>query len=153
MNLDDLRRDIDRIDAAIVALLDERFGKALMARRLKADTMDPAREEAVLARVAALSTELADAAFTVPLFKEVIRKSRDLQDDPHLTVGFVGTRGSEADAAVRRTARDGRPVRCVPFGDEDGLRDAARCGLVDYACMPDGAVLTLSEAMSAKNPG
>ena len=48
MNLDDIRSDIDRIDAKILSLLNERMAKSLIARHFKAVALDPVREQIVL---------------------------------------------------------------------------------------------------------
>ena len=58
--IDEVREQIDRVDAAIVALLAERTGYARQAGRFKptaADVRAPARVEQVIARVRRLAAE------------------------------------------------------------------------------------------------
>ena len=51
MTLENIRQDIDRIDARILALLAERMEKGLLSKQFKTATLDTAREEAVLSGV------------------------------------------------------------------------------------------------------
>jgi len=89
MTLDEIRRDIDGIDDAIIGLLEERMRLALLARRRKSVTRDPAREAQLLARLEARAVAggLLEPGFVTDLYGRIMSASRALQDlapaEPH----------------------------------------------------------------------
>ena len=78
-----LRADIDRIDRALVALLNERAGCALQIGVLKEEAGEPvyqpAREAEVLANVRAASQGPLDGAAVARLFERIIDEARRLE--------------------------------------------------------------------------
>ncbi|WP_422056062.1 chorismate mutase [Sphingomonas sp.] len=85
------RQSIDRIDAALVFLLAERFQITQAVGRFKADTnlppADPAREERQIARLRQLAAEAdLDPEFSEKFLRfiidEVIRHHAQMQDRP-----------------------------------------------------------------------
>ena len=82
--LADCRRDIDRVDAVLVALLGERTRLALNAGRLKRasgrDVIAPAREAAVIDRVRRLATGPLDAEAAARIFEQIISEMRDIEE-------------------------------------------------------------------------
>ena len=82
LDLDALRREIDRIDTELVALFSARMqvsaAVAEYKRRTGKAVTDPVREAALLERVAALSpAETADC--TRALYERILSLSRDYQ--------------------------------------------------------------------------
>jgi prephenate dehydratase/chorismate mutase len=133
MTLKDLREDIDRIDARLLSLLDERMEKALLARSFKASVTDSAREEAVLERVARSSRCLAGPVFTVELWKRIMAEARDIQSRGPKTVGFQGEHGANSEVAAR--AWDASAA-AMPSRDFSDVFDAVRDGAFDYGIVP-----------------
>jgi chorismate mutase/prephenate dehydratase len=82
MTLETHRKRIDKIDEELLRLLEERVAEAGRIgeekRRLGKSIKDPAREEEVLAHVAA-STKL-EASFVKKLFKMIVGYCRDEQN-------------------------------------------------------------------------
>ena len=83
MTLDDLRRDIDRVDEVLVRLLNERARCVCEVGRLKKETnmevYQPDREKQVLAQVRASATKLAgplNADAVVRIFERVMDEAR-----------------------------------------------------------------------------
>ncbi len=78
-----LRDEIDRIDAQLVALLNERAGHALEIGRLKRmldmEIYQPAREEAVLRHVRGVNPGPLDADAVARLFERIIDEARRLE--------------------------------------------------------------------------
>lgn len=83
MTLEELREEIDRIDAEIVCLLNERAEKALLAgEEKKKDGLplsDEEREEQVLERVKSMSCGPLDDEAVVELYRSIINACTDLQ--------------------------------------------------------------------------
>ncbi len=86
-SLEDVRREIDRIDRDIVRLLAERGGFVREAARFKptvADVHAPQRVEAVIAKVRALSTEHGlDAAITERIYRALIAAFTEHEIEAH----------------------------------------------------------------------
>lgn len=84
MNLDDLRRQIDDIDAELVELLAQRFKASLeiSAEKRKADheIHDPARVDAVLAHITAKNKGPISNEDLKKLFREIIAISTEMQE-------------------------------------------------------------------------
>ena len=133
MTLKDLRDDIDRIDARLLSLLDERMEKALLARSFKAGITDAAREEAVLERVARSSRCLAGPAFTVELWKRIMAEAREIQSRMPKTLGFQGEHGANSEVAARAWDPS---AAAMPSPDFSDVFDAVRDGIFDYGIVP-----------------
>ncbi len=133
MTLKDLREDIDRIDARMLSLLDERMEKALLARAFKPGVADAAREEAVLDRITRSSRCLAGPDFTGELWKRIIAEARAIQSRKPKTVGFQGEHGANSEVAARAWDASAAAMPCREFSD---VFDAVRDGLFDYGIVP-----------------
>ncbi|HAE22659.1 MAG TPA: bifunctional chorismate mutase/prephenate dehydratase [Spirochaetaceae bacterium] len=133
MKLEDLRGDIDRIDARIVALLSERMEKALLTKRFKKATLDEGREQAVLAAVAARSACLAEPAFTEGLYRAIMAESRRMQERGLSLLGFQGVHGAYSDAAARAWLPGAATLPCKDFKD---IFDGVQEGYLDYGIVP-----------------
>jgi len=133
MTLESLRRDIDRIDARILSLLDERLEKGLLTRRHKSGSLDSGREAEVLGRVSARSRCLADEAFTTGLYRRIMDESKAIQDRRLSLIGFQGMHGAYGEAAARAWAPE---AATMPFGEFSQVFDAVLAGDVDYGIVP-----------------
>jgi prephenate dehydratase/chorismate mutase/prephenate dehydratase len=133
MNLDDLRKDIDGLDARILALLNERMEKAILTRRFKDGIVDSGREAAVLERVRRSSRCLLDPEFSAGLYKSVLEESKTLQAKKLETIGFQGEHGAYSEMAARAWAPAAATIPCREFVD---VFDAVESGLCDYGIVP-----------------
>jgi len=133
MNLESLRRDIDRIDARILSLLDERLEKGLLTRRHKSGALDAGREAEVLERVAARSRCLAGEGFTAALYRRIMDESKAIQDRGLALIGFQGMHGAYGEAAARAWSPE---AATMPFGEFAQVFDAVLAGDVDYGIVP-----------------
>lgn len=133
MKLKDLRDDIDRIDSRILALLDERMEKSLLAKSFKTEIADPARETAIIDRITRSSRCLSGPEFTRDLWKRIIAESRDLQSRSPRTIGFQGEHGANSEVAARAWDDKIATMPCREFAD---VFDAVRDGLFDFGIVP-----------------
>lgn len=133
MNLESLRRDIDRIDARILSLLDERLEKGLLTRRHKSGALDPSREAEILGRVAARSRCLAGEEFNTSLYRRIMDESKAIQDRGLALIGFQGMHGAYGEAAARAWAPE---AATMPFQEFGQVFDAVIAGDVDYGIVP-----------------
>jgi prephenate dehydratase/chorismate mutase len=133
MTLKDIREDIDRIDARLLALLDERMEKALLSRSFKALTADADREKAVIDRITRSSRCLAGPAFTGELWRRIIAEASAIQDRKPKTVGFQGEHGANSEVAARAWDPEAATMPCREFSD---VFDSVREGRFDYGIVP-----------------
>jgi len=138
VSLEELRRQIDEVDAEILRLLKRRVELASAVGRLKRELSmpvgDPAREAAVLARAAAearaqgLDVELVTLAFkaVVGLCKRVQERTR---------VAFPGPRGGFGEeAALKAFLSEGAVLE--PMEALQGVFEAVESGSFDYGVVP-----------------
>ena len=133
MNLKDLREDIDRIDAKLLTLLEERMEKSLLTRVFKSGVDDPGREAAVLDRIERSSRCLAGPEFSSGLWRRIIEEGKALQARDLKTVGFQGEHGAYSEMAARSWNEAAATMPCKEFVDVfDAVRDCA----FDFGIVP-----------------
>jgi len=134
MTLEDLRADIDSIDARITALLEERMEKALLTKRLKtAGIEDKGRENAIIDKVRRTSRDLLRPDFGEELFRSIIAESKKLQEKAPRTVGFQGEHGAYSEMAA--WAWD-RAIATIPCHEFEDVFDGVDQGIFDYGIVP-----------------
>ena len=83
MTLQLLRRRIDRVDARLLALLNQRAGLAVRVGRLKqcsgARLFDPAREHAILRRMAEANGGPLSREAVRTIYREILRQTRRVE--------------------------------------------------------------------------
>lgn len=81
--LDEYRAEIDKVDAQLVSLLEERFKVVAKIsdykRKHKLAVLDSNREKQVLNKIAA-KAEAGKEVYLKEIFKEIMRQSRNWQD-------------------------------------------------------------------------
>lgn len=133
MNLDSLRRDIDALDAKILALLTTRMEKAILTKKFKKQTKDSARESDVLNNVRNSSRFLVEARFSLELYEKILSESKRLQGLNFTTFGFLGEHGALCEKASGQFRSD---AATIPFRDYDELCAAVESSVLDFAIIP-----------------
>lgn len=133
MNLDDLRLDIDKIDAKILSLLNERMERAILTRKFKKSPQDSGRESIVLDKVRRSSHCLIDQRFSVGIYEKVIAESKRLQTLDFRTIGFQGEHGAYSEVASRALRPDDAMIPCREFNN---VFDSVESGLFDFGIVP-----------------
>lgn len=84
MNLDDIRQEINQVDAKLVTLLEERMRLVTKVSDFKKETgkatLDEAREQAILDRVSSLIKQDEFEPFIRETFKAIMKESRRYQE-------------------------------------------------------------------------
>jgi chorismate mutase/prephenate dehydratase len=118
MGIEDIRREIDELDAAILDLINRRAERAIAIGRLKeqADVtvFDPARERQILDRLAALSKGPLPAELLRDIYGAIFATSRLLEK--RLSIAYYGPAGTFTHVAARTkfgTAADLRPYETI----------------------------------------
>ena len=79
MNLNDLRRKIDRVDHEILALLNRRMELVLRTKKLKPQITESGREEEIYSRVRSNTYDLLEPPFALGLYEQIVQESKRLQ--------------------------------------------------------------------------
>lgn len=134
MTLHDLHKDIDRIDARLLALLNERMERSILLRSFVDGPSEAARldEEAVeKARRTALC--LAGPEFAAGVYRGIAAECGRLRSSDLLAVGFQGDHGAYSEMA----ARSWKPqAAAIPFREFVDVFDAVQDGIVDFGIVP-----------------
>ncbi|MFM8283208.1 MAG: prephenate dehydratase [Planctomycetaceae bacterium] len=134
--LPELRGEIDRIDRALVALMNERATVAGRIGHLKKaagqQTYDPSREETVLERVADLNPGPLSGASVKAVFRELISGSRAIEQ--HLRVAHLGPAWTYSHLAALH--RFGNAVEFVPVASISAAFEEVHAGHSHYGVVP-----------------
>jgi prephenate dehydratase len=150
MKLPEIRKQIDRIDKELLVLLQERMGLALRSKKFKKAIADPAREEAMLARIEGMNLDLVDRSFQRQLLKTIISESKRLQEEDRPLVAFQGEHGAYGEVAARKLVPGGAFIPCMEFidvfqGVEEGSLDL---GVVPVENSLEGAVTQVNDLLT-----
>jgi chorismate mutase/prephenate dehydratase len=135
-SLKNLRAAIDKLDAQILKLVNERAGLASEIGRIKndqgAEVFSPAREEEVLQNVLALSKGPLDPATVRAVFREIMSGSRALQKV--LKVAYLGPEYSFSHLAA--VERFGQAVEFMRVGSIAAVFEEVNRGHADFGVVP-----------------
>ncbi|KPK64011.1 MAG: hypothetical protein AMK73_04870 [Planctomycetes bacterium SM23_32] len=136
MELDDLRRKVDELDAQIVRLINERARLACRIGKLKQKDNEalyvPARQQAVYDNVAQLNEgPLSDDCLRA-VYREIM--SGCLALEKPLKVAYLGPEGTFTHVAARMNFGD--TVSFVPVSTMDEVFDEVERGRADYGVVP-----------------
>jgi prephenate dehydratase/chorismate mutase len=150
MNLDEIRRKIDKIDRELLVLLQERMGLAIHSKKFKVDVVDEKREETVLARAERMNLDLVHRSFARQLLGTIIEESRRLQQQDRKLVAFQGESGAYGEVACRGLVPGGAFIPCTEFvhvfeGVQQGHLDL---GVVPVENSLEGAVTQVNDLLT-----
>ncbi len=115
MSIDEVRREIDELDAAILELLNRRAEKAIsigqMKERAEAEVFDPARERQILDRLTAINKGPLPPEAVREIYGVMFAANRLLEKQ--LAIAYYGPAGSFTHIAARGKFGSGADLR--PF--------------------------------------
>jgi len=136
MTLDELRKQVDQLDAQIVRLINERAKVAREIGKLKQRDNNalyvPAREQAVYSNIASLNEGPLPDACLRAVYREIM--SGCLALEKPLKVAYLGPEGTFTHAAARR--KFGESVRYVAAATLDEVFSEVERGRADYGIVP-----------------
>lgn len=136
MSVNDLRKEIDRVDEQLVALLNRRAELAQEIGRHKARNRShyftPEREAAVFKRIVDLSHGPFEASAIRGIFREIISASRALEKP--LTIAYLGPEGTFSHQAG--IMRFGSSSVLMPTESIADIFSAVERGEADYGVAP-----------------
>jgi prephenate dehydratase/chorismate mutase len=148
MKLEQIRRQIDKIDRELLVLLQERMGLAL--RTTKFTNTDEDVEEGLFGNVGQMNLNLVQRSFTKRLLNTIIEESKRLQQENRRLVAFQGEHGAYSEVAARRLVPGGAYIPCLEFPDvfrgvEEGQFDL---GVVPVENSLEGAVTQVNDLLT-----
>lgn len=133
MNLKTIRKNIDLLDSEILKLLKDRMEQILLTKKFKSQIEDSQRENEVLERIRQNSTGIINADFIEKIYIEIIKESKNLQQNDWELIAFQGEHGAYGEVASRKWNSDFIPIPCREFADVfEGVKD----GLYDFGIVP-----------------
>ena len=132
-DIEKLRREIDRIDDALAALIEERAAAARKIGALKAGgpAYRPERESQILSKVEKKSGVLPPERMTA-IFREVISACRGLEEA--IRVSYLGPEGTFSEEALRK--HFGAAVEALPVASVDEAFRRCESGGAQFAVVP-----------------
>ncbi len=132
-SIDELRAEIDRLDAELVALLQRRAAAAQKIGVLKggAPAYRPEREAEILNRIAKEKGILPPERLAA-IFREIMSACRGLEEA--IRVAYLGPEGTFSEQAVRK--HFGHAVEALPFGSVDEAFRRCESGAAQFAVVP-----------------
>ncbi|HOX38028.1 MAG TPA: prephenate dehydratase [Candidatus Brocadiia bacterium] len=136
MNIEELRNEIDRLDAEIVRLINRRAQVVMRVGELKrkqdATIYVPSREQRVFQHVSQCSEGPLPEESVVSVFREIISACRALEHK--VRVAFLGPLGTFSHRAARTVF--GSSVEFVPVPAMDAIFDEVEKRRADYGVVP-----------------
>jgi chorismate mutase/prephenate dehydratase len=149
-----LRECIDAIDAAILAKLNERASAVLEVGRLKGSAglpvYEPAREQGIVARLAAQNAGPFPDRGIAPVFREIVSATRSLEEV--LRVAYLGPPGTFShQAALRHFGHLAETLPCATIRDVFAAvaRGEAGVGIVPVENTTEGIVTQTYDCLAA----
>lgn len=133
MELEGIRKEIDKIDLEILHALSKRLELAVMARRHKSRIEDGSREAEVLDRVAKQSRGLLGHDLSSGLYAKILERSKALQGLEMKLMGFQGEHGAFSDVAASKSYPDAITIPFLEFAD---VFEAVKGGDLDMGIVP-----------------
>jgi len=134
--VDQLRREIDKLDREMITLVNRRAKYALDIGKIKDDTGQPVyapdREEAVLLKAASTNKGPLPEKTIRAIFREIISGARGLEK--HLRVSFLGPAFSYTHMAT--ISRFGQSAELVPVSTIATVFEEVNRGHVDLGVVP-----------------
>jgi chorismate mutase/prephenate dehydratase len=132
-DIDKLRREIDRVDDEIAALLEKRAAHAKKIGEFKngAPAYRPERENQILNRVTQQAGVL-PADRVAAVFREIISACRGLEEA--IRVSYLGPEGTFSEQAVRK--HFGRAVEALPVPSVDEAFRRCESGAAQFTVVP-----------------
>lgn len=158
MDLNETRKNIDRIDAELLKLISKRMELALKAKRLRDENCvgaksDAERENEIIGNVRKHSHGIVTSDFSEKIFRELIEEAKHVQGKNLKLVGFQGEHGAFGEMAVAAFDKDTVPIPCLEFAD---VFEGVQSGQLDLGSVPvenslEGSVNAVNDLLIEMN--
>lgn len=136
MTLEELRQQIDYIDAQLVELLKQRAAcvheVGEIKKETKAPTFVPERESALIAKLLKLNNGVLPEKSLLSIWRQIVSCSFHLEGN--MRIGYLGPEGTWSHQAA--LSRFGDSVELVPYATFDHIFSAVERNEVNYGVIP-----------------
>ena len=136
MNLDELRQEIDRIDAQLIELLKQRAACVHQVGDTKrasgAPIFVPERESALIAKLLKLNAGALPEKSLLSIWRQIVSCSFLLEGN--MRIGYLGPEGTWSHQAA--LSRFGDSVELIPYSSFAHIFDAVGRGEINYGVIP-----------------
>ena len=133
MDLETIRRTIDRIDTGILQLLQKRMEKARLTKRFKSAVQDTAREKEIYEKLHSHVGLLLSAEFLQELYALIMVESCRIQESGQEVIAFQGEHGAFSESACQYWNSNLISVSCPDFSD---VFHGVQAGVYEYGMIP-----------------
>ena len=133
MNLETIRRTIDRIDTSILQLLQKRMEKTRLTKQFKSTVQDTARENEIYEKLHQHADLLLSADFLTKLYALIMAEGRRIQESGQEVIAFQGEHGGFSESACQYWNSTVIPVSCPDFSD---VFHGVKAGIYTYGMIP-----------------
>lgn len=134
MELEKIRKRIDRIDFEILKLIEERFELELIAGKLKLSISDEEREKKIYENILnAAVSPIISKKFRLNLFEKIISESKNLQWEKIPLIGFQGEHGANSEVAAKIFNPELITIPCKEFKE---VVEGVDNGCFQYGILP-----------------
>lgn len=128
MDLNTIRREIDRIDNSILHALQQRIEWGRLTLKFKKKILNPEREQAILNSLMERERSLLSSEVIEAIYQTIFTESRRVQAEARSLIAFQGAHGAFSEEACRCWNRNLVPMPCntnsdVIAGVEQGIYD------------------------------
>ena len=150
LNLQALRREIDRIDNNILQMLQKRLEVARLVIKFKHEAGQnvnvPEREQQILDSLKSRERSLLSGEIIEEIYTRIFTESKRLQGESKPLIAVQGEHGAYSEVAARRWNSTIAPIPCPEYAD---VFEGVNCGSYDFAIVP--VENTVGEMMSQVN--
>jgi prephenate dehydratase/chorismate mutase len=117
MNLNEIRKNIDRIDSQILKLINQRTEQALMSKKFKTEIKDEEREKEIFEKLVNKPYSLLDKKSITKIYEIILKDSKLMQSKDLKLIGFQGAHGAYSEIAAKAWNDSFISVPCPTFAD------------------------------------
>lgn len=133
MDLNTIRREIDRIDNAILRALQRRIEWGRLTLKFKKKILSPEREQAIVNSLMERERSLLSSEVIEAIYQTIFTESRRVQAEARPLIAFQGEHGAFTEVACRKWNKHLAPIPCATNID---VISGVEQGVYDFGMLP-----------------
>ncbi len=133
MDLNTIRREIDRIDNTILHSLQQRIEWGRLTLKFKKKILNPEREQAILNSLMERERSLLSSEVIEAIYQTIFTESRRVQAEARSLIAFQGDHGAFSEVACREWNKNLVPMPC---SSNAGVMGGIEQGVYDFGIIP-----------------
>ncbi|MBR5160119.1 MAG: chorismate mutase [Thermoguttaceae bacterium] len=133
MDLNKIRREIDRIDNSILRALQRRIEWGRLTLKFKKKILSPEREQAIVNSLMERERSLLSSEVIEAIYQTIFTESRRVQAEARPLIAFKGEHGAFTEVACREWNKNLAPIPCATNSD---VIEGIEQGVYDFGMLP-----------------